>query len=269
MEAFAPEPDASGRRTPPGAGSGVQRLARGAYAHSQLYVDYHCELRAPVFPEWHGGADAGAVGHRFHRSLVCFYGGGTYPYAGTLQLFAGRRKEGRIASRSFPCRVAPQVLRTGTGVGIGSQAERTDGYRCSFCGGTGLVLYLGTQLSALVQRRFVHHQCQFLAGHFVGRVRQDRAAGRGNPAFHSRNTDRGTQDGACRAGRTCAGRERVRAGSSLRVERPLAPGIARRGTPQAFGHYRSQYRDRPAHQPPHRCHAERHAGEHRHQALRG
>ena len=95
----------------------------------------------------------------------------TYPYAGTLQLFAGRRKEGRIASRSFPCRVAPQVLRTGTGVGIGSQAERTDGYRCSFCGGTGLVLYLGTQLSALVQRRFVHHQCQFLAGHFVGRVR--------------------------------------------------------------------------------------------------
>ena len=58
-------------------------------------------------------------------------------------LFAGRRKEGRIASRSFPCRVAPYVLRTGTGVGIGSQAERTDGYRCSFCGGTGLVLYLG------------------------------------------------------------------------------------------------------------------------------
>ena len=47
----------------------------------------------------------------------------------------------------------------------------TVGYRCSFCGGTGLVLYPGTQLSALVQRRFVHHQCQFLAGHFVRRVR--------------------------------------------------------------------------------------------------
>lgn len=61
--------------------------------------------------------------------------------------------------------------------------------------------------------------------------------------------------GRAEARRTCLRSEYFGDRSTIRTERPLTQRTCGRCARKARYHHRSQYRNRPAHQPPHRCHA--------------
>ena len=159
-------------------------------------------------------------------------------------------------------------LRTPADLVLGARTEDIGRHRGGIPCLPGAVLHPGPLVPAAVQRRVVHHQRLLPAGHLVGRKRRHRPTRGRVAAVDTGDSDRRTQDGTRRTGRTRPWGERQRARSPLRTERPLAQRTPGRRAGEALHHRRGEHRDRPAHQPPHRRHAERHAGQHRHQALR-